>query len=49
MQRLAFSAPLILAGVLKITYDLLLYRDFRHLKPPEEQLATPPTTSPRSS
>jgi len=31
-----FSAPFFLAGGLKIAYDLLLYRSFRHLKPPEE-------------
>ncbi len=37
MQNLAFSAPLILGGTCKIIYDLLLYRSFRHLKPPEEQ------------
>jgi MFS family permease len=36
MQRLTFSAPLVIGGLLKITYDLLLYRNFRHLKPPEE-------------
>ena len=45
MQRLAFSAPLVIGGTLKIAYDLLLYRNFRHLKPPEELLAiaqTPP-------
>lgn len=49
MQRLAFSAPLVLAGVLKIAYDLLLYRDFRHLKPPEEQTASSPGTAPRQA
>ncbi len=37
MQNLAFSAPLVLGGSCKITYDLLLFRGFRHLKPPEEQ------------
>ena len=42
MQRLAFSAPLVIGGGLKIVYDLLLYRKFRHLKPPEE-LATHPS------
>ena len=42
MQRLAFSAPLVIGGGLKIVYDLLLYRNFRHLKPPEE-LATHPS------
>jgi MFS family permease len=36
MQRLAFSAPLFIGGSLKIVYDLLLYRNFRRLKPPEE-------------
>jgi MFS family permease len=39
MQRLAFSAPLLIGGTLKIAYDLLLYRNFRHLKPPEELTA----------
>ena len=28
--------PLVICGVLKITYDVLLLRQFRHLKPPEE-------------
>jgi hypothetical protein len=37
MQRVAFSAPLLLGGGLKIFYDLLLYRSFRHSVPPEEQ------------
>jgi MFS family permease len=40
MQNLAFSAPLVLGGTLKIVYDILLYRGFRHLKPPEETLPT---------
>lgn len=30
------SAPFFLAGGLKIVYDLLLYRSFRRMKPPEE-------------
>jgi len=37
MQHVAFSAPLVLGGGMKIVYDLLLYRSFRHLKPPEER------------
>jgi MFS family permease len=45
MQRLAFSAPLVIGGALKIVYDLLLYRNFRHLKPPEE-LARASASSP---
>jgi len=31
-----FNAPLLLAGGLKIVYDLLLYRSFQKVKPPEE-------------
>src|SRR5689334_5196748 len=37
MQRVAFSAPLLLGGGLKIFYDLLLWRSLRHVKPPEER------------
>jgi hypothetical protein len=40
MRRFAFSAPLVIAGTLKIACDLLLYRNFRHLKPPEELVAS---------
>ncbi|MCU1396993.1 MAG: major facilitator superfamily 1 [Acidimicrobiales bacterium] len=32
--------PLIIAGVLKIIYDLLLLRMFRHVRPPEELVTT---------
>ena len=35
--------PLIICGVLKIVYDLLLLVQFRHLKPPEDN------DSPRSN
>jgi MFS family permease len=42
MQRLAFSAPLLIGGTLKIAYDILLFRSFRHIKTPEE-LARNPT------
>ena len=37
MQKIAFSTPLLLGGGLKIIYDVLLWRAFRHVKPPEEQ------------
>jgi type III secretory pathway component EscT len=30
------SMPFFLSGGLKLVYDLLLYRSFRRLKPPEE-------------
>jgi MFS family permease len=33
-----FSLPFFLCGGLKITYDLLLYRNFKALKPPEEKM-----------
>jgi len=29
--------PLVICGVLKITYDLGLLYSFRHVRPPEEQ------------
>ena len=31
-----FSVPIILCGSIKIAYDLLLFREFRAVKPPEE-------------
>lgn len=31
------AAPLLIAGALKIVYDLLLLAQFRHVKPPEER------------
>jgi len=33
------ALPFFLAGGLKIVYDLLIYRDFRQVRPPEEQTA----------
>jgi MFS family permease len=33
------NVPFLLAGGLKIVYDLLLYRSFKTLKPPEEQMS----------
>ena len=40
---LLLNVPFFLAGGLKIIYDFLLYRDFKALKPPEEEAA--PRTS----
>lgn len=37
MQSLTFSAPLLVGGGAKVTYDVLLYSGFRKLKPPEEK------------
>jgi len=36
MQHVALAGPLIIGGGLKIVYDVLLYRAFRHVRPPEE-------------
>src|SRR5262249_22671650 len=36
MQTFAFSAPLVFGGSAKILYDILLFKSFRALKPPEE-------------
>ena len=37
MRSLSLSAPLVVGPGLKVVYDVLLYRAFRHLKPPEER------------
>jgi predicted MFS family arabinose efflux permease len=37
MGALTLGAPLIAGASMKISYDLLLYRAFRHLRPPEER------------
>jgi MFS family permease len=37
MQAISFNAPLLLGGGLKIFYDILLWRAFRHVAPPEEK------------
>jgi MFS family permease len=39
MQHVALAGPLVIGGVLKIGYDLLLYTAFRHVRPPEEEPA----------
>ncbi|HRE13277.1 MAG TPA: MFS transporter, partial [Usitatibacteraceae bacterium] len=37
MQGAGLAAPLVVAAVGKIAYDLLLWREFRRVKPPEER------------
>jgi MFS family permease len=37
MQHVALAAPLFIGGTLKIVYDVLLYRSFKAVKPPEEE------------
>jgi len=41
MQHVALAGPLFIGGTLKIAYDVLLYRSFRHVRPPEEQPGRP--------
>jgi predicted MFS family arabinose efflux permease len=36
MQAAGLGLPLVFAGVAKLAYDLLLWREFRRVKPPEE-------------
>lgn len=36
MQHVALAGPLVIGGLLKIGYDLILYRSFRDVRPPEE-------------
>jgi predicted MFS family arabinose efflux permease len=36
MQHVALAGPLLIGTTLKIAYDLILYRSFRHVRPPEE-------------
>jgi predicted MFS family arabinose efflux permease len=36
-NALLWNVPFFISGSLKIVYDLLLYRSFRALKPPEEK------------
>ena len=37
MQAASLAAPLFIGAGMKIAYDLLLWRAFRKLKPPEER------------
>jgi len=37
MQNVVLAAPLFIGGGMKIVYDIILYRSFRHVRPPEEQ------------
>ena len=36
MQYVVLAAPLFIGGGMKIVYDIVLYRSFRHVRPPEE-------------
>ncbi len=47
MQLVAVGSPLIAGAAMKVIYDLLLWRAFRHIRPPEEGAAAmaPPAVS----
>ncbi len=53
MQGVALWSPLAAGAALKIAYDILLYRGFRKIKPPEERpgegSSTPPPAASRNS
>ena len=38
MQAGRLGLPLVFAGFTKLAYDVLLWREFRRLKPPEERV-----------
>ena len=40
MQYVVLAAPLFIGGGMKIVYDIVLYRSFRHVRPPEETAAS---------
>lgn len=40
LGRSSFGWPLVIGGGLKALYDLLLLQQFRHVRPPEERVAT---------
>jgi MFS family permease len=42
MQYVTLAAPLFIGGGMKIIYDIVLYRSFRHLRPPEERAKSMP-------
>ena len=37
MQQGSLATPLVAGAAMKVAYDLLLWRAFRGLKPPEEE------------
>jgi predicted MFS family arabinose efflux permease len=37
MQNVVLAAPLFIGGGMKVVYDIVLYRSFRHVRPPEEK------------
>jgi predicted MFS family arabinose efflux permease len=46
LSRTTFGWPLVIGGTIKIVYDLLLLKQFRNVRPPEEQSAAAPRSAP---
>jgi hypothetical protein len=46
LERSSFGWPLVIGGVLKGTYDVLLLVQFRHVHPPEERGRRTPAPRP---
>jgi MFS family permease len=42
LMTVSLVSPLLAGAAIKIVYDLLLYRAFRHVRPPEERTAPAP-------
>jgi len=40
MSEASLMIPLVVGALMKVSYDLLLWRAFRHVRPPEEALQT---------
>ncbi|MDR7555186.1 MAG: MFS transporter [Armatimonadota bacterium] len=49
MQLVGLGAPFVIAGAMKIAYDLLLFACFRHIRPPEETGRMPAGATPRAA
>src|SRR5437879_6260566 len=41
LANLWFGVPLVAAGILKLAYDALIYKEFRQVRPPEERAVSP--------
>jgi len=39
MQYVVLAAPRFIGGGMTVVYDIVRYRSFRHLRPPEEKVA----------
>src|SRR5438445_8042667 len=49
LANLWLGVPLVAAGILKLAYDALIYKEFRQVRPPEERAVSPKCTCPLHS